>query len=454
MRWTPGRPLGLALIPIAARVGVLAAQIAVGKVGTFDSVGSGRDHSLHLRRAWTTSAPPDSQVMTWGYILGGDTLVHAFRVNRTWRSTRWWVAAENPNAISVWACLTAYRGESKAATCDSYTRPTTLATGIPGPGPPPSPAPGPPPAPAPPPHPPPPTREPAPAPAPVPIPTPAPAPTPASSAAGRAAHPNQPPGYTRLAEDDFTTNPPKIEGGGCGGPGVLAGCWWRWTDATSIRQDPTAPESPPYVLEYVWPQGLTVGNSPGVLVQGWAAGPEARSGLYESGWIKIPAPDFEIPPVGMKLLGYWGVGSGGRSSRDGGTLPTQLYSVITASGGGTTRTGSRIASQFRLDIRAQGPISWSKSQNVSRAPLIVAGRWVHYEIAMTVNDIGRANGTLRVWINGVQTHDYRDVTYRTPSAPNGFFGKRWDPVWGGMGKESKTRADRMWVDHVYISGAP
>ena len=71
---------------------------------------------------------------------------------------------------------------------------------------------------------------------------------------------------------------------------------------------------------------------------------------------------------------------------------------------------------------------------------------------MTINDIGVANGTLKVWINGTQTHNYSNVVWRTSDAPSLFFGRMWDPTWGGNGNvPNKSRNDFLWIDHVYIS---
>ncbi len=84
---------------------------------------------------------------------------------------------------------------------------------------------------------------------------------------------------------------------------------------------------------------------------------------------------------------------------------------------------------------------------------IVVGQWQHWEAVFALNDMGRANGVFRLWIDGELTSEYTDVVYITPRAPNGFHGYIWNPTWGGMGG-MRTRRDFMLIDHVYMSGLP
>ncbi|HEU4648214.1 MAG TPA: hypothetical protein VFS33_04080 [Gemmatimonadales bacterium] len=258
------------------------------------------------------------------------------------------------------------------------------------------------------------------------------------------AYPNQPAAFAPIAENGFDGALP--DGGqSCSDFGILHGCWSRYSSQVNVVQDGSAPQSPGSALEYTWPAGLPIGTSAGS-VNGWDGsngGDLSRSEysqIYESAWFKLEGADFEAPDAGMKLLGFWGVGQAG----DGNRVANQVYGMIP---GG-------VRSAFTVDIRQQGPVSRSMTPNRNDAPLIVVGQWTRYEVYMKLNDIGRANGVLKVWINGKLTHDYSDVTWRTPEAPSGFFGRRWDPTWGGMGNPShKTRTDRMLVDHIYISGA-
>lgn len=256
-------------------------------------------------------------------------------------------------------------------------------------------------------------------------------------------YPNQPAGFARVTElsasgiwADHSLN--------CSGNGVLAGCWQRWTSMLALTSDASAPQSPSSVLEYTWPAGLPIGNSAG-MINAWDGSTNGElsrteySQVYESGWIKLAGSTFEAPDAGMKLLGFWGVGEG----RDWNKVANQVFTMTP---GGTM-------SSFPLHWLQQGPVTRRMVPNVNGSPLVVVGQWTRYEVYMKLNDIGSANGILKVWINGTLTHDYRDVTWRTSTSPSGFFGRRWDPIWGGMGNPAtKTKTDRMLIDHVYISG--
>src|SRR4029434_2594695 len=120
-----------------------------------------------------------------------------------------------------------------------------------------------------------------------------------------------------------------------------------------------------------------------------------------------------------------------------------------------------------FDLRQQNNVNRSMSANRS-TKRIRAGMWHRYEVQMILNDVDQPNGVLRFWLdNGdgsglTLTHEYPDVKFRTSAANSsdgldsrsGFYGRRWDPIWGGMGGNAKTRDDFLWVDHIYISGKP
>ena len=73
---------------------------------------------------------------------------------------------------------------------------------------------------------------------------------------------------------------------------------------------------------------------------------------------------------------------------------------------------------------------------------------------MKLNDIGASNGVMDWWLDGVQIGHYTDVVFRTAQYPSGFWGRQYDPVWGGGGGAAKTRTDYLWIDHTYLSGVP
>jgi hypothetical protein len=81
------------------------------------------------------------------------------------------------------------------------------------------------------------------------------------------------------------------------------------------------------------------------------------------------------------------------------------------------------------------------------------GSWQEYEIQLGLNTVGQADGVARVWWNGVLVLQYTDVVWRTTTAPSGFYGRRFDPVYGGGGS-TKTQTDYSQLADMYISAKP
>ena len=166
------------------------------------------------------------------------------------------------------------------------------------------------------------------------------------------------------------------------------------------------------------------------------------SQFYESTRFKIPTADFETQEVGVKLLGYWGVGQNNTN-----VAAVQLYSLIEGNGSSTARMSS-----WKLDMAQQNVVSRLLPQNMNLSNKITAGAWHQFETYMKLNDIGSSNGVWQWWLDGVLIGSYSDVVFRTEAAPSGFYGRRFDPVWGGGGGTAKSRTDNLWLDHMYLSG--
>jgi hypothetical protein len=264
--------------------------------------------------------------------------------------------------------------------------------------------------------------------------------------------PHLPSDYVRLAEHSLAGLPSS-------GTGTIAGSWWSTASShISIVSDGTAPVSQSSALQFRFPSGMPVGNGVG-LINGWQnsnSTPIEYREFYESGWFRIPTHDFETPGPGMKLLGYWGVG------QLGSKVPNQIYGILRGNGENTS-----VMSSWSFDLRQQNNVNRSMSANRS-TKRVRAGMWHRYEVQMVLNTVDQANGVLRFWLdNGdgsglTLTHEYTDVKFRTSAgnsadgidSQSGFYGRRWDPIWGGMGGNAKTRNDYLWIDHMFIAGKP
>jgi hypothetical protein len=265
--------------------------------------------------------------------------------------------------------------------------------------------------------------------------------------------PHLPGDYGRLAEHSLAGLPSQ------GSTGIIAGSWYNTASShISIISDATAPVSQNNVIQFRFPSGMTVGSGLGIL-NGWqnASGtPVEYREFYESGWFRIPTSSFETPGPGMKLLGYWGVG------QLGSKVPNQVYGILRGNGDNTS-----IMSSWSFDLRQQNNVNRSMTANRSTKK-IRAGMWHRYEVQMILNSVDQPNGVLRFWLdNGdgtglTLTHEYTDVKFRTSAgnsadgidSQSGFYGRRWDPIWGGMGGNAKTRNDYLLVDHIFVAGKP
>ncbi len=85
---------------------------------------------------------------------------------------------------------------------------------------------------------------------------------------------------------------------------------------------------------------------------------------------------------------------------------------------------------------------------------MTTGSWHHWEAVLELNDISRANGVFRMWVDGNRVIDYSDVTYVTTETPYGFNLWKWNPTWGGGNNVRRTRQDFVQIDDVYLSGIP
>jgi hypothetical protein len=252
---------------------------------------------------------------------------------------------------------------------------------------------------------------------------------------------NQPAGFSPIAEWAATSMPP-LGYRVTSGYGIVSGRWARWYSSNGTRgfSDAAAPRSSSGTLEFRFPAGMQPGGSYG-MVSAWSTTSEAEySKVYESGWIKIPSSNFEMhgPSRGLKMLGYWAVGQ--KPGANG-----QLF-------GWTAGVGTNPVSSFVFELRQQNVVTRNLVRNVDTRPLFTAGKWHRYEILMEINSIGQANGKFQMWWNGIKTHNYTNVVYRTATYPAKFFGRKLDPVWGGAGGPTKSREDRVLFDHIYISG--
>ena len=258
-------------------------------------------------------------------------------------------------------------------------------------------------------------------------------------------NPNEPAGFQRFAENDFTV--PMLDHTA---PTGLLGLWRAEildSDNTYVA-DAAAPKSPLPVFQGKYPAGWTAGYTP-IKWEGWDGAANSlgygteMAQMYLSLWIRFPGADYENQSVGTKFF-YLGVGESKASA--GNQLYTMLYHP---SGAGQT-----IASNFPVSMEQQSAVAGVNNRTeITAAPVFSIGAWHRMEFVLQLNTIGQANGVFRWWVDGTLVMDYRDMIYVDAANPLGFFTFKFWPYWGGGGG-SKTRDDYVQVDHVYLSGVP
>ena len=260
-------------------------------------------------------------------------------------------------------------------------------------------------------------------------------------------YPNQPPGYDRFAEIDFTELPPIISfPHDCDFAGMLLGCADReHSEHWTLESVPDAPQSPNGVMRVIFREGLPPGTGPGIwdLWDDLDGLGDELSEMYVSAWVRIPTSDFETISNLVKLFGFF-------SSGEGGVDNIGNTNFIVIWGGAVTQ----LMSEWTLGFHQQNFLDREEGQNVTNERVFTAGEWHQLEYVATLNDIGLANGTFRLWMDGTLLIDLADVVFRDAAHPRGFWKIHWNPVWGGGvgGDPSKSRDDFFDIDHVYMSG--
>jgi len=258
-------------------------------------------------------------------------------------------------------------------------------------------------------------------------------------------YPNEPAGFSRVAEHDFNAEP--FSGT------ATAGSWWDfpagrdpdggWMVAVT---DNTAPVGDDKVLRTKFPKGMVGGTAPGNVGAQWSD----LSSVYVTFWYKMEGVSglWEGNPTAINKWGWLG-------SAYGTTGNMQTLALM----------GSGLRSWFTVQMRQQGPVSGARNilQNVPPYAVVesptqaqgiaTVGSWHQIEYLATLNTIGQQDGILKIWIDGRLTHDYANIRWRDAANPRGFYSWKWEPTYGGGGDKT-LQDDYALLAKVYISGKP
>ncbi len=201
----------------------------------------------------------------------------------------------------------------------------------------------------------------------------------------------------------------------------------RNRERLSIIQDPGAPRSPANVIAGKFPAGAKGGTAPFRVERSFNG--TRYTTLFMCVWMKHSVNFTDNGNVGTKFSFYRGDGTNHYWGFDGG--PDGQDDKFLFFFGLQRGAGNR-------DFRS----------TYSATPL---GVWRKYEVLTVGNTPGRADGVLRVWVDGQLVVNASDVAYWKSSQIPGFSGFAWEPVYGG-GLNPVPHDMYMYVDHWFVSG--
>ncbi|MBK8005454.1 MAG: hypothetical protein IPK12_16410 [Gemmatimonadetes bacterium] len=85
--------------------------------------------------------------------------------------------------------------------------------------------------------------------------------------------------------------------------------------------------------------------------------------------------------------------------------------------------------------------------NTGASGVVSRGAWHVVEVYLRLNRRGRADGELRIWLDGRLTHDYRALRLDAGA----WSLVEWSPTWGGT-RYVLPAAQSMDMDDIYVSG--
>ncbi len=277
--------------------------------------------------------------------------------------------------------------------------------------------------------------------------------------------PNQPAGYFVIVGRKFNSLGTGTNGRGSGSFPCKSGGSEGWDDAeyrysnVTVTNDATAPLSGSSILRMLYPpQTVPSGQtySPGVVQTMGFTGSTYGQRRYRKVYLR----------TALRVSANW----------QGHQTSTNKLFFVRANDaplptGGTTRMEPIIrlrgvgAGALVLNVDLQGSPRDPRTNTGGLNPNtpgasaagafnIQRGQWHILEVALEIGQNGAANGKLKIWVNGVLTHDYNDIEFEPSAVATNY----WDvlhiaPTWGG---QAGTINQLMWLDYdeFFISGAP
>ena len=258
-----------------------------------------------------------------------------------------------------------------------------------------------------------------------------------------ASYPNEPAGLVQLGEHSF---PAGYFGDdahfGAAASYTATGASWHMRDLSKALHVETdiadAPMSPPGTMGMAYPEGMLSSGEPASFS---LFIPEQRE-LYVSYHFMMPSNPvsgmWELEPAGVKVLGYISYGDNDQQNQG---FP--LFKPGGLQAGPLSARSDYVGKADACEDYVDEPNRYK----------ITLDEWHQFEFYGKLNDMGEANGVLRIWLDGELYSECTQMTYVTESYPHGFWQIHFQPVWGGWHEGlRKTQDDYAYLDHIYISG--
>lgn len=240
--------------------------------------------------------------------------------------------------------------------------------------------------------------------------------------------PNQPAGSTLLSDFDFSAK----TGSG----------WTKVYDGGAIVNDPTAPVSPPGVLQYTWNHSAGYGDVSNTNF----FFPGGADNYYIGFWWKPSNPftGWQTSQNKINLI---------RNEPDG-----HIYLLMSG-----PQAGNAYVLNFTTTWRSYSGVSnshlagggtWCDAAGICNvfpnagSGTVTLGAWqlLEYYIQRSTTVTSR-NGILRWWLNGKLAGNYTNI-----NTPRSLFSEvQFAPVWDAMETRYPNAVDRHWFDHVHVA---
>jgi len=247
--------------------------------------------------------------------------------------------------------------------------------------------------------------------------------------------PNEPAGFTQLTDRSFAA---LLEDG------------WQQVPANnpyySIQVDASAPQSPPYVGEALFPAGFGSGSAP---IQVWKA-ISGYTKLYLAFWWKESA-NWYGNGVNDKIIYVWIHGNPSVYIVDVGGGSSALHSEVRLQNAPDGGTNFSYTGAYGSNTRLYGaPNLWQGTPGAADV-VLTRSVWHLWEIVLVCNTAGNYDGYLQWWIDGTKVGYFQGIAFANASASHQWEQVDWQPVYGGNG--SPVPADQfMRIDHLHASG--